>query len=322
MATMFIERTLPFLGIPSEFYSDHDTRIVGSFWRNYWKQLGVKAFLGTGYHHNTGSIAERRHRDTIAILRTIIDDRTDWLKCVPFCNFAINSWQNSNGYSPFELLCINIPRNPLDALEPVLSESTTDPTAQIMKTIKDCKERLGTYRETVVHKRKRQNTAANSKYCHPAEIKVKDLVYVHKDSLPRRKGTGTKLDDPWVGPFRVIKKLSEVVVRLKLPDRAKLKVNPDFHMDVLKKFEGSGKELSNIDWDMSDVYEVESVVKQRVEKDGTNEYYVKWKGYSAKDNTWEPESNLINGMEPCEALVDWRKKCQSVTRKHQYSDVS
>lgn len=33
MASLFIQHTVPFFGIPSSFFSDRDTRITGSFWR-------------------------------------------------------------------------------------------------------------------------------------------------------------------------------------------------------------------------------------------------------------------------------------------------
>jgi hypothetical protein len=40
-------------------------------------------------------------------------------------------------------------------------------------------------------------------------------------------------------------------------------------------------------------YEVEKILKQRTRK-GHKEYLVKWKGYSEKESTWEPESHLKN----------------------------
>ena len=39
-------------------------------------------------------------------------------------------------------------------------------------------------------------------------------------------------------------------------------------------------------------YEVEKIVDKRTNIYGLVEYLVKWKGYPASDNTWEPKKNL------------------------------
>merc|ERR1711994_793702 len=39
-------------------------------------------------------------------------------------------------------------------------------------------------------------------------------------------------------------------------------------------------------------YSVEKIVDKRKGKNGTTEYLVKWKGYSEKQNTWEPVKNI------------------------------
>merc|ERR1712200_276911 len=44
-------------------------------------------------------------------------------------------------------------------------------------------------------------------------------------------------------------------------------------------------------------YEVESVVSKRGTEEGKVEYLVKWKGYDASDNTWEPIENLESSQE-------------------------
>ena len=41
------------------------------------------------------------------------------------------------------------------------------------------------------------------------------------------------------------------------------------------------------------VFEVEKIIKERPGTDCT-EYFVKWKGYSSKSNSWEPESNILD----------------------------
>ena len=41
------------------------------------------------------------------------------------------------------------------------------------------------------------------------------------------------------------------------------------------------------------VFEVEKIIKKRSEKNRT-EYFVKWKNFSSKFNTWEPEENILD----------------------------
>merc|ERR1739840_84133 len=41
------------------------------------------------------------------------------------------------------------------------------------------------------------------------------------------------------------------------------------------------------------VFAVEAITKKRLKK-GRTEYLVKWKGYSPKYSTWEPEANILD----------------------------
>nr|3G7L_A Chain A, Chromo domain-containing protein 1 [Schizosaccharomyces pombe] len=55
----------------------------------------------------------------------------------------------------------------------------------------------------------------------------------------------------------------------------------------------------------ADVYEVEDILADRVNKNGINEYYIKWAGYDWYDNTWEPEQNLFGAEK---VLKKWKKR--------------
>lgn len=42
------------------------------------------------------------------------------------------------------------------------------------------------------------------------------------------------------------------------------------------------------------MYEVEKIIKSRINKKGRKQYFIKWFGYDNNQNTWEPERNLVN----------------------------
>uniref|UniRef100_W5N0Z6 Chromodomain Y-linked 1 n=1 Tax=Lepisosteus oculatus TaxID=7918 RepID=W5N0Z6_LEPOC len=45
------------------------------------------------------------------------------------------------------------------------------------------------------------------------------------------------------------------------------------------------------------IFKVERIVDKRKNKKGKTEYLVRWKGYNCEDDTWEPETHLVNCVE-------------------------
>ncbi|KAF3060485.1 hypothetical protein CFAM422_011260 [Trichoderma lentiforme] len=60
-------------------------------------------------------------------------------------------------------------------------------------------------------------------------------------------------------------------------------------------------------------WEVEKIVDSRIEEETLEHYFrVKWKGFSDKDNTWEPKKNMAN----CKGLVEaYEKKAEKKAGK-------
>ena len=87
-----------------------------------------------------------------------------------------------------------------------------------------------------------------------------------------------------------------------------MRCHPVFHVSLLKPFRTDPGRFQPppppvlVDADFA--YEVERILDDREIKTGRGsttkkEYFVKWLGYGAEHNTWEPEGNLTN----CQELI-------------------
>merc|ERR1712130_820906 len=65
-------------------------------------------------------------------------------------------------------------------------------------------------------------------------------------------------------------------------------------------------------------YEVETIVSKRTSEEGKVEYLVKWKGWNASDNTWEPVDNLQSSKE----LIDeFEEKTEDAEMKEESKET-
>eukprot|EP00298_Acanthocystis_sp_HF-20_P029704 c8613_g1_i1.p1 GENE.c8613_g1_i1~~c8613_g1_i1.p1 ORF type:complete len:248 (-),score=66.73 c8613_g1_i1:71-814(-) len=71
---------------------------------------------------------------------------------------------------------------------------------------------------------------------------------------------------------------------------------PASHSQYLKTMSLNKEDEEFLGEEEGNEFEVEDIVRHR--KDGKQIlYFVKWKGFESSENTWEPESNLINCIE-------------------------
>jgi Chromo (CHRromatin Organisation MOdifier) domain len=106
-----------------------------------------------------------------------------------------------------------------------------------------------------------------------------------------------KLAPRCYGPFKVVKVISPVVYWLELPPT--WKIFGTFHASLLSPYRETEEHGQNFLEPPPEViegeeeYEVEQVLGQRTHGHWKKkQYLIKWKGYSAAHNSWEPAENI------------------------------
>jgi hypothetical protein len=121
-----------------------------------------------------------------------------------------------------------------------------------------------------------------------------DMVLLATKNI-NTKRPNKKLDYKYIGPYKILEKISENNYKLELSPKVRL--HPIFHISLLEPTEGTIMVKTDNETEVEDLeeYEAERILDMRKERpDGTKqiEYLVKWKGYMASENTWEPPEHL------------------------------
>jgi hypothetical protein len=253
------------------------------------------------------------------MLRHYIDpSQTDWDQHLSIAEFAINNaYHEGMKATPFWLNNFKHPRTPLSLhLKSPTSVEARQLADRLVDDLKIAKQSLRSAQQ-------RQATQADKRR-RKLEFKVGEEVMLSTANI-RLKAVGSpKLLPRFVGPFKVTEKLSAVVYRLALPER--WRIHNAFHVSLLKAYHRSDRMQPlppPLEFEGDDVFEVERVLLHRDVKRGkrtVREFLLKWKGYGAEHNTWEPERNLINCSEllaqywSTTAAVDLKKRTRRSTQ--------
>jgi len=169
--------------------------------------------------------------------------------------------------------------------------------------VKEMKERHEEARVALVKSQKEIKRQADRNRKEAEEYRVGDKVLIStKDFLMElMKRVMKKLTEKFIGPYVVKKIVSENAVELELPAslRIHLVVNVRRIVKYREQVEGEKIPPPPVKVASEKEYEVKEIL-DRQERRGKMRYLVKWKGYTAEENTWEGLENLKNAMEKVE----------------------
>jgi hypothetical protein len=231
------------------------------------------------------------------MLRSYVNSQqTDWDELLYPLEFAVNNSKcEATGFAPFELNAGMLPLTPLNLDLPCKSRAAE----QLIWSMRD---NLRTAKIAIEAAQARYKHQADKHRLHAMFEEGQQVLLSTKNISSKLHGS-KKLTPRWIGPFTITQIVSDLAYRLQLPEH--IKIHDVFHISLLKPYHASDRHETPPPPEFIDdqlEYEVETILDHREIKKGrkkTRQYLIRWLGYGAEYDTWEPEENVSN----CQELV-------------------
>ena len=115
-------------------------------------------------------------------------------------------------------------------------------------------------------------------------------MLVDRRNLTLKAGNNRSLTQKWIGPYQVIKVVSRHAYKLQYPKG--IRMHHVVHSTMMKPFKNRQGEPMDLDDEQDELfYEVESIIDSK-RFGRTIKYRVRWRGYNADNDTWQPIQSL------------------------------
>ncbi|KAJ9511611.1 hypothetical protein QJQ45_007360 [Haematococcus lacustris] len=293
IAKLFFDHVFKHHGLPEAIVSDRDPKFTSDFWTSLFHLTGTRLLMSSAYHPQTDGQSERANRTVEDMLRPYINHhKTDWDQHLAAVEFAYNSSTHvGTGFSPFYLNYGHHPRTPEALLQPP-STLVPSPTADaFVTTMRSNIDTAKAALQRAVDKQKQQA----DKHRRHLEFNVGDKVLLSTATLNlKTPSNSAKLQPRYVGPFKVLTKISPVAYKLDLPTT--MRITPTFHISKLRPYLTTSsfpdrhvdlQPLPQLE-DGEEYFTIEAILGRRCnDSQHAFQYLVKWKGYDDSFNSWE-----------------------------------
>jgi Chromo (CHRromatin Organisation MOdifier) domain len=296
-ATLLHDNLFKRFGLPDEIISDRDPRFAAHTFQELLKLLNIKSNLTTAYHPQSDRATERVNQEIETYLSIYCTSHPeDWLHSLSTLEFTHNNRRHAERvHSPFELIQGD---NPISV--PITLSHTKCPTIEekMKQMISDREEALA------AHKLARTRIA-NRKQLKFVPFEKGQKVWLDTRNL--KMNHHKKIAPKQEGPFEIDEVLGPVTYRLKLPES--WKIHNVFHATLLQPYIKNKIYGNNYPRPLpkllegEEVYEVKTILRHQRRGRGY-QYYVKWKGYSITEATWENESAFSNDGDMIQSYKD------------------
>ena len=288
VAQLFFTNVFPRFGLHSKIISDRGPQFASAFTRELTRLLQYDVALSTAYHPQTDGETEQVNQELETYLRLFTSNKPEeWSKLLPMAEFAHNSATHSvTQRTPFSLMMGYEPW-----AYPPLGKTFLPNLEYHFSNLSAARDDAQAAHKLAQQRMREQIT---SKY---TPWKVGERVRLETTNLHMNRPK--KLQMRRTGPFEVEEVISRTVFHLRIPSQ--WKIHPVFHASLLTSYKETSEHGLNFLQpppdllDREEEYEVEVILGHRG-RPGRHTFLIRWKGYSAAEDTWEPERNLGNAQ--------------------------
>ena len=232
-AQFFVKNVVLRHGTPQTLITDRGKCFIAELTQKVLALLEISHYQTTSYHPQTNGLCERLNHTLSDMISMYVDsDHKNWDSVLPYVTFAYNtSRQESTAQTPFFMLYGREVTFPQDLEFNVINQSERIPSTheQISDKFKKARDFV-VKRLHQVHLKQKENY---DKTRRDVSYSDGDLVLVYKPI--RKVGKSEKLLHRWLGPFKIVRRTSEVNYEVQ-----KIKSKNDktdiVHVTNLKKF--------------------------------------------------------------------------------------
>ncbi|UYV73827.1 hypothetical protein LAZ67_11001042, partial [Cordylochernes scorpioides] len=209
VSTFLIEQIFLRHGAPRFLVSDRGSQFTSNLMKEVMKMCKVKHCFTTSYHPQTNGLTERLNRTLINMISMYVNtDQKNWDEILPFVTHSYNTTiQETTGYSPFFLLFGREPMSLLDDDNIPIDNNMNDYDEYIENYL----DKIARTRQVVINNTEKTQERMKRNYDKKHNERIYEPGHLVAVWTPVRKiGKCEKLLRKYFGPYRILKKLSNV----------------------------------------------------------------------------------------------------------------